>query len=269
MEKILSSFLSAAEDSQSAPSESFWLLPVFCCLPAEAGSYLICNLSLEMAKRSQSVSVIDFCLEQPNVRHLMGNLVDLKDGFPQENICRQDVKIESVKLYGFSKVTIVSLAVSAEQAGHNQIIRRIFADQRVKESAIILINLPNGPDDLPRTEPVTSFHRALFFFDSQPRSLLKAYSWIKKSLSICPKFLIGSISRPDEKAGLSRQTADHLGRVVSKYLCIEPEILMPEIPFDQEAHNSIRSRNPLVLLESSSASSQALSKLSENLLGIK
>ncbi|MEW6381988.1 MAG: hypothetical protein AB1611_20625 [bacterium] len=271
MENILPSFFSAAEADQGSgsPSKSFWLLPVFCCLSAEAGSYLVCNLSLEIARRNRSVSVIDFCLEQSNVRYLMGNLVDLNNDFPrQEKIYRPDLTIESVKLFGFSRVTIVTLAIPGEQAGPRQIIRRIFADQRVGESDIILINLPNGPDDLPRTDPFTDFHRAIFFLDSRPDSLLRTYSWIKKSLSFRTKCLIGAVSRPDEKAGLSRRTADNLERVISKYLPIDPQILMPEIPFDQEARSSIKSRSPLVLLGSSSVSSQALSELSENLLGI-
>lgn len=239
------------------------LFPVFNCLSLEVASCLSCNLSLEMAKRNQTVSVIDFGLRRPNIRYLMGNLVDLQDDFPAENAYHLDFKIENIKLYGFSKITLFSLAVSGEQI--DKIIGRIFADQRVMESDVVLINSPNGPDDLPMSDPAIQFQRALFLMDSQIRSLLKTYSWIKKFSSVCQKHLIGSVSQPGEET-MSRQNIARLEKVIPRYLPIDFNTLITDIPLDQETISSIKSRTPLALTASPSASGQAISNLCENLL---
>jgi len=323
MEDILQSFLSSSDaDSlrenaaHLGPGTSFLkpksplLFPVFCCLSVDAASYFSCNLSLEMAKRNNRISVIDFGLERPTVRYLMGNLVDLQNDFPAKNVRHLDFEIENIKLYGFSKITLVSLAISGGQIYSKQIINRIFADQNIEESDIILINVPNGPDDLPAQEPFTHFQKALFLLDSRIHSLLRTYSWIKKFLPVCQRYLAGVVlcpeenagPNPDEKVGLPQQNAAKLGKVISRYLSInpgsdpgsdpginpdiDPDIdsrvnpgintglnhgidpvdLVTDIPMDQEAINSIRNRKPLALTGSFSASSQAISHLCENLL---
>ena len=153
-----------------------------------------------MAKRNKRVLVIDFGLERPTVRYLMGNLVDLRNDFPEKNTCHLDFEIENIKLYEFSKITLVSLAVSGEQIYSKQIIKRIFADQRIGEYDIILINSPNGPDELPAREPFTHFQRALFLMDSRMHSLLKTYSWIKKFFPVCQRYLAGVVFQKDENA---------------------------------------------------------------------
>jgi hypothetical protein len=245
MEDILQSFLSFSDAgslrenaAHLGPGTSFLkpksplLLPVFCCLSADAISYFSCNLSLEMAKRNNRISVIDFGLERPTVRYLMGNLVDLQNDFPAKNVHHLDFEIENIKLYGFSKITLVSLAVSGEQIYSKQIINRIFADQNIEESDIILINVPNGPDDLPAQEPFIHFQKSLFLMDSRTHSLLKTYSWIKKFLPVCQRYLAGVVfcpeenagPHPDEKVGLPQQNAAKLGKVISKYLSINPSI---------------------------------------------
>jgi len=293
MEDISQSFLSSAEtdsfreiaahsglDPSFSKSNYPLLFPVFCCLSAEAASFFSCNLSLEMAKRNKRVLVVDFCLERPNVRYLMGNLLDLQNDFPVKNTCHLDFKIENIKLFGFSKITIVSLALSGEHIYSKQIIKRIFADQSIDESDIILINSPNGPDDLPAQEPFTYFQKALFLMDSRMNSLLKTYSWIKKFFPACQQYCAGVVFQSDEDAGLPQQNAAKLEKVISKYLSISPIVnptvnsafnpairnLVTVVPMDQEAISSIRIRKPLVLMESLSASSQAISNLCESLL---
>ncbi|MEW5801787.1 MAG: hypothetical protein AB1847_06735 [bacterium] len=273
MDDISPSFLPSAEadslrgiaahfNPPLSKSKSPLLLAIFCCLSLEAASYFPCNLSLEMAKRNQPVSVIDFCSELPNVRYLMGDLVDLKTGFPNT----PDFKMENIKLYGFSKITLFSLALSAKSISSSYVINRIFADQTIWESSVIIINSPNGPDALLALDPFIHFQRALFLMDFHMHSLVKTYSWIKKTFSACQRYITGAVSLPGDDADLLQQNTAKLAKVISKYLPVSPCATMTDVPLDQKAITSIKLRKPLALMEPSSASGRALSDLCENLL---
>ena len=252
------------------PSKAPLVFGIFCSLSIEVKSFFLCNLSLEIAKCNRTVSVIDFGLVYPSVRYLMGNLVDLQDDFPATNGYHLDFKIENIKLYGFSKITIFSLGVPLEQIRSKNIMEKIFTDERIRESHIILINLPDGPDTIILAKPFSHLQKSLFIMDPQIRSLVETYSLIKKLSPLCQEYLIGTIVQEGKDIFLSRQYIEKLQKTAHKHINSDCNILTTvDIPIDQEAIDSIKLRRPLSLMEPTSASGKALAKVCQNLLGIK
>jgi len=251
----------------SISSEAPVVFGIFCCLTLEIKSFFLCNLALEIAKFNQTVSVIDFGLTYPSVRYLMGNLVDLQDNFPTTNTHQLDFKVESIKLYGFSKIFIFSLGVSLEQVRSKNIIEKIFADERVRNSHIVLVNSTGDPDNFILPKPFSHLQKSMFIMDSQIQSLLETYSWIKKLSPFCQNYLIGTIVQEGKDIFLSRQHMEKLDKIAQKYIAGDFNILTTlDIPIDQEAIDSIKLRRPLALLEPTSASGKAMANLCKNLL---
>lgn len=254
----------------SIDSEAPLVFGIFCCLSLKIKSFFLCNLSLEIAKYNQTVSVIDFGLTYPSVRYLMGNLVDLQDDFPTTNTHHLDFKAESIKLYGFSKITIFSLGVPQEQIISKNITEKIFADERIQKSHIVLVNSPGDPDNLILPKPFSHLQKSMFIMDSQIQSLLETYSRIKKLSPFCQKHLIGTIVQEGKDLFLSRQHMEKLVKIAPKYIAGDFDILTTmDIPIDQEAIDSIKLRRPLALMEPTSASGKAMAKLCKNLLETK
>lgn len=240
---------------------------IFCCLSIEVKSFFLANLSLEMAKCGRDVSVIDFGLTYPSVRYLMGNLVDLQDDFPSSNDYHLDFKIENIKLYGFSKITIFSLGVPLDQIRSKNIMKKIFADERIRESKIVLMNLPNG---IILPEPFSHLQKSLFIIDPEIHSLVETYSLMKKLSPLCQEYLIGTIVQEGKDIFLSRQYIEKLQKTANNHINSDFRMLTTvDIPIDQEAIDSIKLRRPLSLVEQTSASGKALAKLCEHLLEIK
>jgi len=240
---------------------------IFCCLSLKIKSFFLCNLSLEIAKYNRTVSVIDFGLTYPSVRYLMGNLVDLQDDFPTTNAHQLDFKAESIKLYGFSKITIFSLGVPQEQIRSKNITEKIFTDERIRKSQIVLVNSPGNLDNLILPKPFTHLQKSMFIMDSQIQSLLETYSRIKKLSPFCQKYLIGTIVQEGKDIFLSRQNMEKLDKIAQKYIGGDFDILTTlDIPIDQDAIDSIKLRRPLALMESTSASAKVMAKLCKILL---
>jgi len=200
----------------------------------------------------------------------MGNLVDLQDDFPTTNTHHLDFKVESIKLYGFSKITIFSLGMPQEQIGSKNITEKIFADERIQKSHIVLVNSPSVRDNLNLPKPFSHLQKSMLIMDSQIRSLLETYSWIKKLSPFCQEYLIATIVQVGKALFLSRQHMEKLDKIAPKYIPGDIDILKTmDIPIDQEAIDSIKLRRPLALMEPTSASGKAMDKLCKNLLGTK
>ena len=106
--------------------------------------------------------------------------------------------------------------------------------------------------------------------DSQIRSLLETYSWIKKLSSLCQNYIIGTIVQEGKDLFLSRQHMEKLNKIAPKYIAGDFDVLTTlDIPIDQEAIDSIKLRRPLALMEATSATGKAMAKLCKNLLEIK
>src|SRR5208337_2659770 len=93
LEEISSLFLSSTEPDHSAetmphpapsPSSSPLVFPVFCCVSTSPAveSFFACNLSAEIAKNDQTVTIVDFGFERSIVRHLMGYPNPAPGAFP-------------------------------------------------------------------------------------------------------------------------------------------------------------------------------------------
>ncbi len=236
-----------------------------CCLPFEMRSFFACNFSLEIAKRNKSVTILDLGMTQPGVRYLMGNLVNVQDD-PAENGGSVDCIVEKIKLHGFAQVTIISLN-PAHKDNLKEIVEKIAADKKLQESEILLINLPDLSTPIHLPDNILHPQKTLCILDTQIRTLLETYGWIKKFSSLCKQFLISAIIKDGEDLALSRKPIEKIQKTANKFLPEEVSIaLATDFFMDQEAINSIKLRRPLALIESSSASAKSISLLCENLM---
>ncbi|MGA1874311.1 MAG: hypothetical protein ACMUIA_01755 [bacterium] len=256
----------SSRGSSAHTSEAPLVFGIFSSLPMK--SFCSCNLLLEIAKGNRRVSVIDFPSLQPSIRHLMGNLVDLQDEFPISNNYHLDFKIESVKLYGFSKITIVSLDITKEETALEKIVEKILAEERIRESHVILINSPEKVRNTSLFGTLfTRLPKAVILMNSQIYSLIETYLLMKKLSPFCYQYFIGNIIHEEEDASSDHQHIERLKRAAQKYL--SPNIEIPavvDIHIDQEALTSVRLRRPLALMESASASGKAIMNLCHHLL---
>src|SRR5208337_1552258 len=173
LEEISSLFLSSTEPDHSAetiphpapsPLSSPLLFPIFCCVsPSPAvESFFACNLSVEIAKNHQTVTIIDFGFERSIVRHLMGYANPAQGAFAPGNTVHPDYKVESIGFCGLPEITLVSPAMPKGQDLPKRTVERIFAQEQVRKANLILINRPLGPDGIAAPEIFTRFHRAIF-----------------------------------------------------------------------------------------------------------
>jgi hypothetical protein len=278
LEEISSLFLSSTEPDQSAetiphlipsPSSSPLVFPVFCCLSASPAveSFFACNLSVEIAKNDQTVTIIDFGFDRSIVRHLMGYPNPAQGVFPPEHTVHPDYKVESIRLRGLPEITLISPAMPRAQDLPGRTVERIFAQEQAQNADLILINWPVGPDRIGAPDIFNRFHRAILLIDDQVQSLAKAYSWIKRLSSGCKCYLIGAVFGEGEDNNTVLQNVSKLQKAIFKHLRVGLELRVVTIPLDREAGISMQSRRPLALLESStSCSAAAITKLCENLL---
>jgi len=278
LEEISSLFLSSTEPDHSAetiphpapsPSSSPLLFPVFCCVsPSPAvESFFACNLSVEIAKNHQTVTIIDFCFERSIVRHLIGYANPAQAAFLSGKTVHPDYKVESIRFCGLPEITLISPAMPRGQDFPKRTVERIFAQEQVRKANLILINRPVGPDGIAAPEIFTRFHRAIFIVDDRVQSLAKAYSWIKRLSSGCSRFLIGAVFGEGEDSNAVLENVSKLQKTIFKHLHAALELRIVTMPLDREARTSMQSGRPLALLESStSCSARAIAKLCESLL---
>lgn len=258
----------APHDHASSPPLIFSLCS---CMPIT--SYIACNLALEMAKLKRSVSVLDLNGSSPTIRHLMGNLVDLQDQFPNENnSSRRECKIESIKLYGFAKITIISSHPLEKGETLSEVMERVFSSESTARSDIILLHLPRQASSIFLPPLPSIIRKTIFIVDDSISSLLAAYAWIKILVPLCQCYLVGN---------LDQREADDSSPLLSSWNFIEKlqstaALNLPAqltitsttpIIINQEALDSIRLRRPLALVESSSMAGASIEHLCQALLG--
>jgi hypothetical protein len=278
-DEISSVFLSSAEFDRSAgtvpgpdPSQSSSPLQfaVLCCLsPSPAvESFFACNLAVEIAKNNQNVTLIDYGFERSIVRRLMGCKNPAADVFHPGNTVHPDYKVESVSFHGLPEITLVSPAMPRDRNFPGRTVERIFAEERVRNCNVILINSPVGSDEVAVPEIFTGIRKAILFMDAQQHSLAKAYSLVKRLSSGCSHYLIGAVPSPGEESSPVEQNVSKLQKAIFKHLRVGLALRVVTVPLDREARISMQTGEPLALMDSSihSSSADAIMKLCENLL---
>ena len=137
LEEISSLFLSSTEPDLSAetipnraPSPlSFPLLfPVFCCASSSPAfeAFFACNISVEIAKNDQTVTIIDFGFERSIIRHLMGYPHPAQSAFTAGNTVHSDYRVSGIRFYGLPEMTLISPAMPSRLLKKAQISVRFF-----------------------------------------------------------------------------------------------------------------------------------------------
>jgi hypothetical protein len=278
LEEISSLFLSSAEPdhpgetippSVSSLSSSQLVFPVFCCMSASPAveSFFACNLSVGIAKKDRSVTIIDLGFDRSIVRHLLGYPNPAQGAFSPGNTVHPDYKVESIRYCGLPEITLISPAVPRGPELPERTAERIFGQEQVRKANLILIHRPVGPAGIGAPGIFTRFHRAILFIDDRVQSLAKAYSWIKRFYSSCNCYLIGAVFGEGEDVNAVLKNVSKLQKTIFKHLRVGIELRVVIVPLDREARISMQTGRPLALLESSSScSARAITKLCENLL---
>ncbi len=278
-DEISSVFLSSAGSDRSvetvpdaAPSLSSSPLQfaVFCCMTASPviESFFACNLAVEIAKNNQTVTLIDYGFERSIVRYLMGCPNPAQDIFRPESTVRPEYKIESVMFHQLPEITLVLPVVPKDRNLPGRTAERIFSEEKVRKSNVILINSPLGSDETAVPESLTQIERAIIFMDGKVHSMVKAYSLIKRLCSSCSHYLIGAVAAFDEQSEPVLENISKLQKTIFKHLLVGLELRVVTVPLDREATISMQVGKPLALMDSSisSSSASAIRTLGENLL---
>jgi hypothetical protein len=277
-DEISSVFLSSNKSDPSAETASHpspanpgspFLLPVLCCLsPTPAvEAFFTCNLSVEIAKNNHTVTLIDFGFERSIVRRYLRCTNPVQDILPATITVYPDYRIESMRFDGLPEITLISPAMPRQRDFPERTLERIFAEDKVRRSSVILITSPMGSDEVEVPDLHMSFQRAIIFMDDQAHSLVKAYSLIKRLSSVCRYYLIGAVSR-GEDVGPVQQNVSKLQKTIFKHLPEGLELRVVSMSLDQGARISMQSARPLVLRTAStpSSSAEAIARLCRNIL---
>jgi hypothetical protein len=230
-------------------------------------SFFACNLSVGIAKKDRSVTIIDLGFDRSIVRHLLGYPNPAQGAFSPGNTVHPDYKVESIRYCGLPEITLISPAVPRGPELPERTAERIFGQEQVRKANLILIHRPVGPAGIGAPGIFTRFHRAILFIDDRVQSLAKAYSWIKRFYSSCNCYLIGAVFGEGEDVNAVLKNVSKLQKTIFKHLRVGIELRVVIVPLDREARISMQTGRPLALLESSSScSARAITKLCENLL---
>jgi hypothetical protein len=191
-----------------------------------------------------------------------------QDVLPSGGMVRPHYKVESAMFYGLPEITLVSPAMPRGGILPNRIVERIFAEEKVRNCNVILINSPMGSNEVIVPGNSAHFRRAILFMDARAHALVKAYSLIKRLSSGSRCFLIGAVFCEGEDSNPVLQNVTKLQKTIFKHLLMDLELRVVPVPLDREAKISMQSGKPLALMESStpSSSARAIAKLCKNLL---
>jgi len=278
-EEISSVFLSSTGPDHSeemlrnavpSPSGSPLLYAAMCCLsPSPAvESFFACNLTVEIAKNNQTVTLIDFGFERSIVRYLMRCPNSLQDVFSHRSLVHPNYRVETTRFEGLPEITLVFPAIPRERNFPGRAVERILTEETVRKCNVILINSPMGSDEVTVSGNFNRFRKAVLFMDARDHSLAKAYSWIKRLSSGSRCFLIGAVFDEGEDSDPVLQNITKLQTTIFKHLGVGLELRVVPMPLDREARISVQTGKPLALTESSvsSSSARAIAKVCENLL---
>ncbi|WP_243386880.1 MinD/ParA family protein [Bacillus kexueae] len=231
-------------------------------------SNLVLNISLLLAKRANSVLVVDCDIGMANIDLLLGvpssskSLIDMVEERLAYTEC---VSVGPNRLNFLSGGTSLSKLISFKDNEY-----QFFFEQLEKMSMQydqIFFDMGAGISDI-SLNFIKSVDEVLVVSTPEPTSIMDAYAAIKLVLHEMPDKKISLIVNRCQKRNDGEETWQKLSQTVKRFLHNEIHLL-GTIPDDRHVQQAVMEQTPFTLKYPSSPSSKAVDTIASKLMGIE